>query len=136
MISTVLESFFDKRIKPGEQWTDQSYPIMLTYKKTREFFTCYTLHKTRKMINQLDAYVNLKLKAQHFRTYPPIYVGNKVNIYTNRRPVDKSHVLVWSDAAYEVENIPHSHGLTFYTTSARYSTFLCNDFITTHIRFL
>ena len=79
--------------------------------------------------NELNANVNLKLKAKHSRRCPVLSVGDKVQIYTKRRLLDKSHVSVWSDASYTVEGISHSHGLTFYKTSNRTRPFLKNDLL-------
>jgi len=79
--------------------------------------------------NELNAYVNMKLKAKHSRRYPVLPVCDKVHIYTKRKPFEKSHVSIWSDASYTIESISHSHGLTFYKTSNRAKPFLRNELL-------
>ena len=83
-----------------------------------------TPKEASKQDNELNVYVNVKLKAQHSRKYPAISVGDKVPIYRKRKPFDTSHYSVWSDAAYTVEDISHSHGLTCYSTSNKHRPFL------------
>ena len=105
----------DRRIKPGQDWTQLIYPILLTYNnKLVHSATEMTPKEATKPENELNANVNMKLKAKHSRRYPVLSVGDKVHIYTKRKPFDKSHVSVWSDASYTVEGISRSHGLTFY----------------------
>ena len=83
-----------------------------------------TQKEATKPEHELNAYVNMKLKAKHSRRYPPLAVGDKVHIYNKRKLLDKSHVSVWSNAFYAVEGISHAHGLTFYKTSKRAEPFL------------
>ena len=118
----------DKRIKPEQDWTQLIYPILLTYNnKLLHSGTGMTPEAATEPENELNAYVNLKLKAKHSRRYPPLTVGDKVHIYTKRKLFYKSHVSVWSDASYNVEGIAHSHGLTFCKTSNRARPFLRNN---------
>ena len=110
-----FKSMLDRRIKPGQNWTQLIYPILLTYNnKLIHSATEMTPKVATKPENELNANVNIKLKAKHSRRYPVLSVGDKVHIYTKRKPFDKSHVSVWSDASYTVEGISRSHGLTFY----------------------
>ena len=39
--------------------------------------------------------------------------------YMKRKQIQKTHVPLWSDIAYEVQDISHLHGNTFYKTVAR-----------------
>ena len=125
-----FKSMLDKRIKPGQQWTDFIYPILLTdNSKLIHSATEMTPKATTKPENELNAYVNMQLKAKHSRGCPPLAVGDKVHIYNKRKLFDKSHVSVWSNASYTVEGISHAHGLTFYKTSNRAKLFLRNAFL-------
>ena len=115
----------DKRIKPSQQWTDLIYPILLTYNnKLIHSATEMTPKEATQNQKELNPNVNIKLKAKHSLRYPVLSVGDKVHIYTKRKPFEKSHGSVWSDASYTVEGISHAHGLTFYKTSNRQRPFL------------
>ena len=69
--------------------------------------------------NELTAYVNMSLLTKHPNKYPNIKVGDTVYTYTWRTNMQKSHVSVWSDIAYKVIEITHSHRKTLYRTTAR-----------------
>ena len=61
---------------------DLIYPILLTYNnKLIHSATEMTPKEATKPENELNAYVNMKLKAKHSRRYTPIAVGDKVHIY-------------------------------------------------------
>ena len=123
-----FKTMLDKRIKPGQQWTDLIFPILLTYNnKLVHSATGLTPKDARLPSNELTAYVNMSLQAKHQKKYPEIKVGDKVYIYTKRTKMQKSHVSVWSDIAYEVIDISHSHGITFYKTTAREKGFLRHE---------
>jgi hypothetical protein len=53
-----------------------------------------------------------------------LFVWGNLRIYTQRRPIDKAHVSVWSDTAQDVEDKSHAHGLPVYRTTARARPFL------------
>ena len=68
-------SMLDKRIKPGQQWTELIYPILLTYNnKLVHSDTEMTPKEGSKQVYELQVFVNLKLKAKHSRKYPPFVV--------------------------------------------------------------
>lgn len=125
-----FKTMLDKRIKPNMQWVDLIYPILLTYNnKLVHSSTGLTPNEARKPSNELEAYINIKMKAKQNRKYPEIKVGDKVYIYMKRKPNQKSHVSVWSDMSYEVVDIIHSHGITFYKTTAREKGFLRHELL-------
>ena len=125
-----FKSMLDKRIKAGQDWTGLIYSILHTFNnKLAHSATKMTPSETTKPENELNAYVNMKMKAKHSRRYPVLSVGDKVHVYTKREPFDKSHVSVWPNASYTVEGISHAHGLTFYKTSNRAKPFLRNKLL-------
>ena len=71
----------------------------------------------------------LHLKAKHYRKHPAASLGDKVHIYTKKKPFDKYHVSACSDYAYKVDEISHAHGLPFYRTRNRARPFLWHDFV-------
>ena len=76
-----FKSMLDKRIKPGQQWLGLIYSIVLTYNnKLVHSATDMTPKETTKPENELNAYVNLKLKAKHSRRYSHLAVGDKVHV--------------------------------------------------------
>ena len=90
----------DKRMQPGQQWIDLIYAILLTYNNKLVHSPLeMTPKEATKPENELNAYVNMKLKAKRSRRYPVLAVGDKVHIYNNRKLLDKSHVSVRSDAS-------------------------------------
>ena len=62
---------------------DLIYPILLAYNnKLVHSATGLTPKEARDPSNELEAYINMKLKAKHTRNNPHINVGDKVYIYT------------------------------------------------------
>ena len=60
---------------------DLIYPILLTYNnKLVHSATEMTPKEATKPENELNAYVNMKLKAKHSRRYPVLSLGDKVHI--------------------------------------------------------
>ena len=58
------------------------YLILLTYNnKLVHSATDMTPKKAAKPENELNSYVNMKLKAKHSRRYSRLAVGDKVHIY-------------------------------------------------------
>jgi hypothetical protein len=58
--------------------------------------------------------INLFLKSHQSRKYPDLDKGDKVKIYKKRKPGEKERVSLWSDNAYEIEDISTSFGQKFY----------------------
>ena len=46
-----------------------------------------------------------------------------------RKANQKSHIPLWSDVSYEVEEISAAHGKTFYKTTVRERQFLRHDLL-------
>ena len=90
--------------------------------------TGLTPSEARQPQNELTAYLNMTLKAKHNRIYPGINIGDMVFIYMKRKANQQSHVPLWSDVSYEVEEISTAHGITFYKTSARDRPFYAMNF--------
>ena len=95
--------------------------------------TGLTPNDARKPQNELTVYLNMTLKAKHSRKYPEINIGDKV-FYMKRKANQKSHVPLWSDVSYEVEEISTAHGITFYKTSARDRPFLRHELLNTNLK--
>ncbi|MFM7980493.1 MAG: hypothetical protein ACKPKO_14360, partial [Candidatus Fonsibacter sp.] len=84
MIRT-CKDMLEKRIKPRMQWTDLIYPILLAYNnKLIHSTTQPTPNNARKVENELEAYVNIKLHAKKSRNYPVINIGDNVRIYKKK----------------------------------------------------
>jgi hypothetical protein len=82
MIRTFRE-MLDKRIIPGQQWTDLIYPILLTYSNNMvHSSTDFSPKDAPKRENELMAYINMRMKANHNRKYPDLKVGDSVNKFT------------------------------------------------------
>ena len=65
-----FKEMLDKRIKPNMQWADLIYPILLTYNnKLVQSPTGLTPQEARDPPNELEAHVNMILKAKHKRKY-------------------------------------------------------------------
>ncbi|MFM7985546.1 MAG: hypothetical protein ACKPKO_40160, partial [Candidatus Fonsibacter sp.] len=133
MVERMIRTFkdmLDKRIKPGMQWTELIYPILLTYNNKLIHSTIQqTPNNARKKDNELETYINIKLHAKHSRKYQVINIGDNVRIYKNKKLVDKSHVPKWTDQSYKVEDMTRSHGIAFYKTTARERPFLRHEIL-------
>ena len=89
MIRTFRE-MLDKRMendKDGKkQWTDDSFPILLTYNnKMVHSATGFTPNEARKPENGLQVLLNIKMKAKNI-IYPEVKKGDKVEIFQKRKP--------------------------------------------------
>ena len=76
----------DKRVKPGQQWALLIFPIPLTYtNKLVHSATEMTPKEASKQENELNVYVNLKLKAtRSHKGDTAISARDMVHIYTQR----------------------------------------------------
>ena len=129
----------DKRLENDNesnvQWTKYIYPILLTYNnKMVHSSTGFTPNEARKPENELTVYLNMTVKAKHNRRYPDINIGDKVFIYMKRQAHQKSHVSLWSDVSYEVEDISTAHGISFYKTTARDKPFLRHELLKNNVK--
>jgi hypothetical protein len=102
----MLYKRLDNEKDTNVQWTQYIYPILLTYNnKMVHSSTRLTPNDARKPQNELTVYLTMTLKAKHSRKYPDINIGDKVFIYMKRQAHQTSHVSLWSDLSYEVEDI-------------------------------
>ena len=65
----------------------------------------------------LDVWTNTFIKSRQNRKYPELTKGDKVKILRKKGITEKERTSVWSDNAYEVEDIFESKGQTFYKVS-------------------
>ena len=91
--------------------------------------TGMTPYEARKERNHIDVKQNLELRAKHTRKYHDINVGDKVNIYTKKKRLDKERKSVWSSDSYDVEGIESSHGQSFYKTYASVKPFMRHEIL-------
>ena len=57
-----------KKTKPNMQWTDLIYPIQLTYNNKKvHSSTGLTPNEARKPSNELESFINMKMRAKHNR---------------------------------------------------------------------
>ena len=134
-----FKTMLDKRLgndkESNVQWTKYIYPILLTYNnKMVHSSTGFTPNEARKPENELTVYLNMTVKAKHNRKYPDINIGDKVFIYMKRQAHQKSHVSLWSDVSYEVEDISSAHGISFYKTTARDKPFLRHELLKNNVK--
>ena len=97
------------------QWTNLMYPILLTYNnKLKHRTTGHTPAEARLTSNELKIKLNMELHKKSSRKYPPLDVGDRVKIYKKRKTGEKQQVSLWSDNAYEIEEITELHGQNYY----------------------
>ena len=120
-IRTFKDSLY-KRIDHAKddkiQWVDLVFEILLTYNnKLVHRTTGMTPDDARKKKNELDVWVNTVINSNNTRTYPNLEKGDKVKILRKKGINEKERTSVWSENAYEVEDIFESKGQTFYKVS-------------------
>jgi hypothetical protein len=105
-----------KRIEHTKQeWIDVLYAVLLTYNnKLKHRTTGHTPAEARLTSNELKIKLNMELHKKSSRKYPPLDVGDRVKIYKKRKTGEKQQVSLWSDNAYEVEEITELHGQNYY----------------------
>lgn len=97
------------------QWTNLIYPILLTYNnKLKHRTTGHTPAEARIKSNELKVKLNMELHKKSSRKYPPLEVDDRVKIYKKRKTGEKQQVSLWSDNAYEIEEITELHGQNYY----------------------
>lgn len=76
-----FKAMLDRRIAPGQDWTQLIYLILITYhNKLMNSAIEMTPKEATKPENELNVYVNLELKAKDSRRYLILSVGDKVRI--------------------------------------------------------
>ena len=103
---------------PNPQWEDFIFQITLTYNAGRVHATTgYTPNDAAKRENQLEAKINMEMKAKRSRRYPGLKVGDSVKIYRKRKRGEKEATSLWSADSYRVDKTEEFNGQTFYYTS-------------------
>ena len=120
-IRTFKDSLY-KRIDHAKddkiQWVDLVFEILLTYNnKLVHRTTGMTPDDARKKKNELDVWVNTVINSNNTRTYPNLEKGDKVKILRTKKITEKERTSVWSEHAYEVEDVFESKGQTFHNVS-------------------
>ena len=120
-IRTFKDSLY-KRIDHAKddekQWVDLVFEILLTYNnKLVHSTTGMTPDDARKKKNELDVWTNTFINSKQNRKYPNLEKGDKVKILRKKGITEKERSSVWSDNAYEVEDVFESKGQTFYKVS-------------------
>ena len=116
-IRTFKDSLY-KRIDHAKddntQWVDLVFEILLTYNNKLVHSTIgMTPDDARKKKNELDVWTNTFINSKQNRKYPNLEKGDKVKILRKKGITEKERTRVWSENAYEVENIFESRGQTF-----------------------
>ena len=91
------------------------FEILLTYNNKLVHSTIgMTPDDARKKKNELDVWTNTFINSKQNRKYPNLEKGDKVKILRKKGITEKERTSVWSDNAYEVEDVFESKGQTFY----------------------
>ena len=112
-IRTFKDSLY-KRIDHAKddetQWVDLVFEILLTYNnKLVHSTTGMTPDDARKKKNELDVWTNTFINSKQNRKYPNLEKGDKVKILGKKGITEKERSSVWSDNAYEVEDIERAN---------------------------
>ena len=95
-----------------------SFEILLTYNnKLVHRTTGLVPSEARKEENELKVWANTVTNSKQNRRYPNLEKGDKVKVLRKKEIAEKERTSVWSDNAYEVEEIFESKGQTFYKVS-------------------
>ena len=82
LIRTIKNGVADRIRFTKGNWTDLYKPTLKKYNNTIHSSTGAKPVEAHKDENRVNVKVNLTLKQKHFRKYPQLTVGDKVNIYT------------------------------------------------------
>jgi hypothetical protein len=111
---------YDRLEKTNKRWINVLHQVLLTYNYKMKHSTIkMTPIEARKPSNKIEVQLNLEMSRNNNRIYPNISIGDKVKIYKKKDKLDKERVSVWTDNAYEVENITESLGQKFYKVAGR-----------------
>ena len=95
-----------------------SFEILLTHdNKLVHRTTGWIPSEARKEENELKVWANTVTNSKQNRRYPNLEKGDKVKVLRKKGIAEKERTSVWSDNAYEVEDIFESKGQTFYKVS-------------------
>ena len=64
--------------------------------------------------NELEAKNNMELRAKHNRKYPPLNVGDTVQIMRKKKNNEKERTSHWSAASFKVSEINEQFGQKYY----------------------
>ena len=97
------------------QWTDYNWAILLVYNtKLIHSSTKMTPVNAAKKENELEAKNNMELRAKHNRKYPPLNVGDKVQIMRKKKNNEKERTSHWSAASFTISDINEQFGQKYY----------------------
>ena len=97
------------------QWTEYNGPILQVYNnKLIHSATKMTPADAAKKENELEAKNNMELRAKHNRKYPPLNVGDKVQILRKKKNNEKERTSHWSTDSYRVTEINEHFGQKYY----------------------
>ena len=106
-----IENMIHDRVRFNNQsWTSMLTLALQKYNNTKHSSTGMTPKEAHKDDNHLKVGVNLKLKENNRRKYPPINENDKVKIYEKKRGnyTDRKETNPkWSKTSYKVEKIKY-----------------------------
>ncbi len=108
-----------KKDNENQPWHDYIKPILSKYNYSKHSATGMTPHQARHPSNTLNVKLSMEIKAKRNRRYKELEVGDKVRIFSKRKPNEKERVNLYSDRAYEIDNTIESSGLKFYHVNNR-----------------
>jgi hypothetical protein len=118
-IRTIKDMIYKRMERDKKPWYDLLFTVLTTYNfKMQHKSTKMTPADARQGINTVAVKMNLERLRVTNRKYPQLQVGDSVKYYKKKDKLDKERVGVWSKSAYEVLEIVHDRGQTFYKTTA------------------
>ena len=119
-------------------WRDPVFlnNLCLVYNGMRDHsVTHLTPNQARGPENQHRVENSLEYARVSKRKYPNLSVGDRVKVYTKKKPFDNEFVSEWPGHAYTVESITEDHthsGQMFYKIEGREGTYMRHELLKVH----
>ena len=95
------------------QWVGLMVEILLTYDNKLVHSITGVIPDDAGKNNEIDAWISTFINSRQNRKYPILEKGDKVKRLRKKGITEKERTRVWSENAYEVEDIFESKGQTF-----------------------
>ena len=120
----------EKKGKVNIQWVDYIPEIMLTYNsKMVHSAHGMTPHDAHKKGNHLEVKMKLEMNRMKTRKYPPVRVGDEVNISRKKGISEKERTSNWSSVKYKVSRVEKKLGQDYYSVAGMNRPYLRSEIL-------
>ena len=88
-----------------ENWVELVPGVVRKYNSTKHSTTGLTPNEARDPKNQLETFINIRLKSKSNLRYPKLEVGDSIRTRIKKHTFKKGWVSTWSDEVYKVLDV-------------------------------